>query len=102
MSNYHSIKTCIKVIFCQLILKTLFQIIKIVKKDMHSSDIVRLLKSAIEFGGFEMFERLVNSNFIPEWFDLSSVDDSGRSLMNEASTSANHPLISFLKGTLNF
>ena len=82
MSNYHSIKTCIKVIFCQLILKTLFQIIKIVKKDMHSSDIVRLLKSAIEFGGFEMFERLVNSNFIPDGFDLSSDDENKNEDLN--------------------
>ena len=66
---------------------------------MESSEIVTLLKDALSMR-FEVFENLANSSFVPPGFDFSSVDNFGLSLMDQATTTANLALISFLKGTL--
>ena len=65
---------------------------------MEPSDKITLLKDALSIN-FETFENLVNSSFIPQGFDLSSVDNIGLTLMDQAINTANLALISFLKGT---
>ena len=67
---------------------------------MLSSEIIELLKEAISIGGFVMFLDLINSNFIPPWFDVNSEDTLGLSLMDLATTTANTALINYLKGIL--
>ena len=67
---------------------------------MLSSEIIKLLKQAISIGGFNMFLDLINSDFIPPWFDVNSEDTLGLSLMDLAATTANSALINYLKGIL--